>query len=312
MKIGILGAGAIGGYFGGVLAQAGHDVAFVARGRSLDTLQTTGLTLIDGTVDPARTTVLQVPAARSFAEATKAIGGLDVAIIASKALPGNETFGSEEDRAQLRGLPVLTTQNSVEIPYIAADLFGADNVLAGVARVYATRLGPARVRRNPGPLSLAFGLLPEARHSEATRRTGSQFVAALREAGAHSRLQEDALADIWSKAMFVTTTGALGALEDQPIGYLRTEIRGQLAAFMREVEAVARALDVDLPATVVEDTLGFVDQQYAEATSSMQRDIKAGLPNELDAQVGAIRRMGKRAGVATPLFDYAQEVLEAR
>ncbi|MDN6099901.1 2-dehydropantoate 2-reductase [Corynebacterium flavescens] len=308
MKIGILGAGAIGGYFGGILQQAGHDVAFVARGESLETLRTTGLTLIDS----AGATVLNVTATASFAEAREALGGLDAAIIASKALPDNDTFGSEEDRAQLQGVPVVTTHNSVEIPYLAADVFGADNVLAGVARVYATRLGPARVKRNPGPLSLAFGLLPQAEHAEGTLRTGEQLVEALRAGGAHSALEDDALADIWAKAMFVTTTGALGALVDEPIGYLRTAIRGQLKAFMREVESVARALGVNLAETVVEDTLGFVDQQYAEATSSMQRDITAGLPSELDAQVGAIRRMGKRAGVATPLFDFAQEVLEAR
>lgn len=112
--------------------------------------------------------------------------------------------------------------------------------------------------------------------------------------------------------MFVTTTGTLGALVDRPIGYLIDEIPGQLEAFMREVETVARALEVALPNNVVEQTMGFAREQYPQATTSMQRDIKDRLPNELDAQVGAIRRMGQRAGVATPLFDFAQDVLEAQ
>ena len=112
--------------------------------------------------------------------------------------------------------------------------------------------------------------------------------------------------------MFVTPTGTLGALVDKPIGYLCQEIPGQLEDFMREVESVGRALGVDLPDNVVEQTMEFARQQHPDNTSSMQRDIKEGLPNELDAQVGAIRRMGVKAGVATPLWDFAQEVLEAQ
>ena len=81
---------------------------------------------------------------------------------------------------------------------------------------------------------------------------------------------------------------------------------------MREVEAVARGNNVALPENIVDKTLGFVDKQIPEATSSMQRDITAGKPNELDAQVGAIRRMGERAGVETPLHDLVYGALQAR
>lgn len=311
MKIGILGAGAIGGYFGGILKAAGHDVAFVARGETLKVLEETGVTLVDAHRDPTTTEVIKVPGARSFAEVRDLLGGLDVAIIATKALPGNETFGSAEDRAALQGIPVVTTHNSVEIPYLAAEEFGEDNILAGVARVYATRVGPAHIRRNPGPLSLAFGPL-SAEAPGSLRRTGQELAAALTEAGASSTFHDAALVDVWSKAMFVTTTGTLGALVDKPIGYLCQEIPGQLEAFMKEVEAVGRGMDVDLPADVVEQTMAFARQQHPDNTSSMQRDIKAGLPNELDAQVGAIRRMGVKAGVTTPLWDFAQDVLEAQ
>ena len=311
MKIGILGAGAIGGYFGGILKAAGHHVAFVARGETLKALDETGVTLVDAHRGPTTTEVIKVPGARSFAEVRDLLGGLDVAIIATKALPGNETFGSAHDRAALQGIPVVTTHNSVEIPYLAAEEFGEDNILAGVARVYATRVGPARIRRNPGPLSLSFG--PLSAHAPASlRQVGQELSAALTEAGASSTFHDAALVDVWSKAMFVTTTGTLGALVDKPIGYLCQEIPGQLEAFMKEVEAAGRGMGVDLPADVVEQTMEFARQQHPDNTSSMQRDIKAGLPNELDAQVGAIRRMGVQAGVKTPLWDFAQEVLEAQ
>ncbi|MDK8806697.1 2-dehydropantoate 2-reductase [Corynebacterium striatum] len=303
MKIGFLGAGAIGGYFGGILAQAGHEVGFVARGETLQTLRTTGLTLIDA--DDKETILPGLLAAETFAELKDLLGGLDVAIIASKALPGNATFGPDPE--SLAGIPVVTTHNSVEIPYLAADLFGEENVLAGVARVYATRLGAAKVKRNPGPLSLAFGPMVPG-----TLPQGQALASALNDAGARGKFHPTPLVDVWAKAMFVTTTGTLGALVDKPIGYLCKEIPEQLDAFMREVETVGRAMGVELPEKVVEETMGFARQQYPEATSSMQRDIKDRLPNELDAQVGAIRRMGQRAGVVTPLFDFAQDVLEAQ
>ncbi|MDO5032253.1 2-dehydropantoate 2-reductase [Corynebacterium sp.] len=311
MKIGILGAGAIGASFGGRLQAAGHEVAFLARGATLEALNSTGVTIIDATGEAEKTETVAVPGVQGFAEAAELLGGLDVAIIASKALPGNETFGSAADRAALAGIPVVTTHNSVEIPYLAAEEFGEDHVLAGVARVYATREAPATVRLNPGPFSLSFGPLSE-NAPQSLHKVGEELAASLTQAGATSTCHDAALADVWAKAMFVTTTGALGAVVDKPLGYLLEEVPAQLEAFMREVDVAARSLGVGLREDEVERTLGFARKQYPGATTSMQRDIKAGLPNELDAQVGAIRRMGARGGVDTPLFNFAQDVLEAQ
>ena len=134
----------------------------------------------------------------------------------------------------------------------------------------------------------------------------------LHAAGIGGDYYEDIFRDVWSKAMFVTTTGELGALANQPLGYLRTELRPTLQRLIEEVETVGRANGVNLPEDIVAKTLAFADEQIPSATSSMQRDITAGLPNEMDAQVGAIRRMGQRAGVATPLHDLVHGALEGR
>ena len=305
MKIGFLGAGAVGGYFGGLMAQAGQDVGFVARGETLEVLRSTGLTLID---PDDNTTTVPVTSAESFSELREALGGLDVVIVATKALPGNETFPDVE------GVPVVTTHNSVEVPYLAAERFGENNVLPGVIRGYLTHLGPAKIKLHPGPLSLNVGTFAGSSAS-----AGDRAAAVVRELTEHlhaadigGKCLDDIFVDVWSKALFVTTTGELGALANQPLGYLRTELRGSLKQLMREVEAVARANNVALPENIVEKTLGFVDQQIPEATSSMQRDITAGKPNELDAQVGAIRRMGQRVGVDTPLHDLVYGALQGR
>ncbi|QFQ02093.1 2-dehydropantoate 2-reductase [Corynebacterium urogenitale] len=305
MKIGFLGAGAVGGYFGGLMAKAGQDVGFVARGETLARLQDTGLKLTDS---EDHVHDIPVVSAADFGELKRKLGGLDVVVVATKALPGNETFPA------VQGVPVVTTHNSVEIPYIAAERFGAENVIPGVIRGYLTHTGPAAVKLYPGPLSLNVGAFPrsDASSHDHAASIGRELVEHLHAAGIGGSYYEDIFRDVWSKAMFVTTTGELGALAHQPLGYLRTELRPTLQRLMEEVETVGRAHGVNLPKDIVAKTLAFADEQIPSATSSMQRDITAGLPNEMDAQVGAIRRMGQRAGVETPLHDLVHGALVGR
>lgn len=299
MKILFVGAGGVGGYMGGLLAQAGNDVGFVASGETLDALRATGLRLTnaDGT-----TVVTGIAAGERAGQVVDTLGGVDVVIVASKALEGNATFADIET---LPEVPVVTTHNSVEVHFTAADLFGPRRVLAGVVRGYMTRTGPGEITLNPGPLSLKFGLLPGV---DETPPAAPALVDALKGAGIAAKYYGPdgaVLTDIWMKAMFVATTGVLGAVAGKPLGYLRTELRPQLRGLMEEVDAAGRALGVALPADAVGTNLAFCDSQYPEATSSMHRDIVAGLPNELDAQVGALRRMARRGGVDTPLLDMA-------
>ncbi len=135
---------------------------------------------------------------------------------------------------------------------------------------------------------------------------------ALGRAGLGGEHLPDIWVDVWAKAMFVANLGALGALADSPMGYLRTEMRGSLTRMFEETEAVARAHGVALPADIVEQTLAFADAQGYDNTSSMQRDYTAGKSNELDAQIGAIRRMGQAAGVETPTLDLVHLALVGR
>lgn len=153
MKIGILGAGALGGYYGGRLAEAGEEVGFVARNETLETLRTTGLTLID---DKDQTTVLKnFEVAENFHDLAEQMGGLDVIINATKSLPGEDALPDLSDLGGVAGsagvasengekIPVVTLHNSVEIPHLAADVYGPENVLPGVVRGYFVHLGRRR------------------------------------------------------------------------------------------------------------------------------------------------------------------------
>ncbi|QGU07865.1 2-dehydropantoate 2-reductase [Corynebacterium occultum] len=295
MRIGIIGAGAVGGYFGGKLALAGKDVRVVARGETLQKIRSAGLQLIE---PEGESTTVEVPVAESFAE----LGGVDVVILATKALPGQDTFPGIP-----AAVPVVTTQNSVEVPYLAAELLGESRVWPGVVRGFMVHRGPGVVEFKGGPLSLNFGTFDTS-----PSELAQQLAADLTEAGLVGSVHEDIWVDVWNKAIFTAPMGALGAASTQPLGYLRTVLRPQLQQLFAEADQVARAMGVNLPMDQVAQTLAFADSLPEAATSSMQRDFLAGQISELDAQVGAIRRLGDHVKVETPLHDMLQAVLEAQ
>ncbi|QGU04239.1 2-dehydropantoate 2-reductase [Corynebacterium comes] len=294
MKIAVIGVGAVGGWFGGNLVRAGHDVVFVARGGTLRVLRSEGLRL-NGEAPVA------VRAVGKLSEADEP----DVVLLAVKATTGTDVA------ALLEGLPdaalVAVTQNSVEVPSRVADVVGTDRTLPGVVRGYFHHTGPGEVEFHGGPISYDFGTWDGS-----PNHTVDEFAAALRGAGIEATVREDIFVDVWEKAMYVTTTGALGALSGSTLGELRTRLRPTLRALMREVHATALATGVPLSADAVERTLDFADRMPAGATSSMHRDLAAGRPDtrhELDAQVGAICRLAARHDVDVRLHDLVFGVL---
>jgi 2-dehydropantoate 2-reductase len=275
-------------------------VTLVARGEHLAAIRGDGLRLEapDGTV-----TAVQVPATDDPAT----IAPVDVVLLAVKTW---------QVPAVLSGLPpllgdgsaVLTTQNGVEAPDQVASVVGQDAVLPGVARIFAMIAEPGLVRHAGGPASLTFAEWDNRPSARVER-----LRAALAESGARAVVADDVWVDLWAKLLFVVPLGELGSVLASPIGELRAAGRRPLLVdLMREVEAVARAREVALPATVVDDVLGFVDRQPADGTTSLQRDLLAGRPSELDAWTGGVVRAGEQAGVPVPLHRLLLEVLRTR
>jgi 2-dehydropantoate 2-reductase len=120
-----------------------------------------------------------------------------------------------------------------------------------------------------------------------------------------AEVPDDIRVALWEKLLLVVPFGGVGAVTRAPIGVLVTEpaTRDLLTRGMREIEAVARGFGVVLPIGVVERTLAVLDAVTPSGTSSLQRDIAAGKRSELDAWTGAVVRLGRRAGVPTPLHD---------
>lgn len=239
MKIAIIGAGAVGGWYGGHLMQAGHEVVFVVRGETLERLSTHGLMLNGRTIAP----VAAVDTARQLTD-------IEAVILCVKVTP-------EIDLGQLLdlppGVPVALTQNSVEVPELVAATLGADRVWPGVVRGYFHHTGPAQVEFHEGPVTFHFGTFDGRREENV-----GKLAAALPEAGIAATVVNDARAEVWEKATQVAPTGALGLLAGANLGQLRTTYRESLTDFMTEVAAVAGVLGIDNPG-MVERTMVLCD-----------------------------------------------------
>jgi 2-dehydropantoate 2-reductase len=204
---------------------------------------------------------------------------------------------------------VMTMQNGVEAPDQVAEVVRRSAVLPGVAYIFAELTAPARVRHFGGPASLAFGEWD----NQVTPRLEA-LRAALKDAGVGADVPKDIWVELWNKMVLIVGFGGLGAATGAPIGVLRERpgTRRLLLEAMEEVAAVGRARGVPLASDIAPVSLGFLDLQTPSGTTSLQRDIWAGHPSELEAWTGAAVRLGAEAGVPTPINSFLYEVLSAR
>lgn len=293
-RIAVVGAGGVGGYYGARLAAAGHEVLFVVRGRTLEALQRDGLQVESTRGD---VTVHPVTATDNPAGETARFGRVDVVLLSVKTWQVGEAARSILPLVGPETL-VVPLQNGVDAAACAAAVVGQEHVLPGSTKVFSEAAALGHIRHTGGPASITFGEW-EGGLSPRARRLG----AVLDVPGITVDLVSDIWAALWAKFLFVVPLGSVGAVTRMPVGVFRTqpETREMLQQAMREIETLAEARGVALPRDVIERTMAFVDAQPPAGTTSMQRDIAAGRPSELEAWTGAVVRLGLEAGIATPL-----------
>ncbi len=291
MKFCIFGSGAVGSYFGGRLAQAGHDVTFLARGKHLEAIATNGLKVksINGNFDvfPAKAT-----------DRTDQIGVVDVVLCCVKSW-------QVPDAAKAMGpligpeTVVVPLQNGVEAHAILSERLGVDHVLPGLCKIITMVESPGHIRHAGADPILTFGEIDGCRSSR-TIKISQAFSEAQ---GMTAHVSENIFSQLWRKFMLIAPWGGLGALTRSPIGVIRNmpETRQLLLASIREVYDVARSNKITMTPKSVDDTIAFIDQLPADGTASMQRDIMNGRPSELREQNGAVMRFGERGRIDTPV-----------
>jgi 2-dehydropantoate 2-reductase len=300
VRIAVLGAGGVGGFFGGTLSRAGNQVSFLARGENLGALRRQGLEV--------RTPDGSFTALTGATDDPRELGTVDLAIVAVKTYSLSGILPAARLIAE-RGATVLPLLNGVE----AADrlvLGGVprESVLGGLASLSVARVAPGVFeRRSPFQLvtvgELSGGI------SERAERIGSVF----REAGADVTVSADIAADLWRKLAFIASMAAACGLARSPVGPVRKAPHGPLLfeRAVREVLAVARARGVAVRDDDVLQTLAFIDSLGDGLKPSFLLDLEAGRQTELDDLCGAVARLGREAGVPTPVHDTATTALSA-
>jgi 2-dehydropantoate 2-reductase len=292
MKVAVIGAGAVGGYFGGRLAASGSEVVFLVRGKTLEALRAGPLRVqsIGGNFE------VSVRATDDPAE----VGEVDAVLVAVKA------WQVPEAAAAIQKMPggksvVVPLQNGMEAPTALAAVLGPGRVAGGLCRIVAKANGPGQIDHFWAEPSLAFGELESLTNAQVLTQLRDAFVAA----GVRCELSGDIARVMWGKFLFIAPWGSLGAVTQLPIGPLREagDSRGRLVQALHEVAAIASAEGSDLGADSVSKTLAILDALPEDTIPSMQRDIMAGRPSELEAQTGAIVRFGRKTSVPTPVHD---------
>jgi len=288
MKIVVMGAGGVGGYFGGRLAQAGHDVTFIARGRHLQALRSRGLAI----KSPQGDAQVEVNAVEDPAQA----GTADAILFAVKLWDTESAAARLHPVLGANGV-VVPFQNGVESIDRLKKFLPEKSVMGGAAYI-AARIGEPGVIVHTGKMArLRFGAVQSVQRSAAIA-----LQAACRDAGFEAEVVDDIVAVLWEKFVLLVALSGTTALARVPIGVVRADpdLRWLLEQAMQETWQVARARGVALPQDLVAKTMAFVDGLAPEMKSSMLGDLEAGGRLEAAWLSGAVVRMGAEAGIATP------------
>ncbi|MEQ8965518.1 MAG: ketopantoate reductase family protein [Azospirillaceae bacterium] len=298
MRIAVMGAGGVGGYFGGRLSAAGHDVAFVARGAHLAALRRDGLRIASeaGDLHLPAVTVTDDPA--GLAEWRADTGVPPAVVVVAVKLADTEAAGAAIAPLVGPETVVLSLQNGVDGPALLARHVPASAIRAGAAYISAFVDPPGTIRQTGRHARLVLG-----EPGGGAAPWLDAFAKAVRAAGGEVRIAGDIEAELWAKFAMLAPFAALTAATGHSAGVIRAdpETRALFAEAVAEVVAVARARGVALPQDVETRILGDLDRLPEAMIASMAHDRARGAPLELPWLSGTVARLGAEAGVPTPV-----------
>jgi len=297
MRIAIMGAGGIGGCYGGLLAKAGFDVTLIARGAHLEAITEKGLRLVqpegEFTVDVAATGNPSL------------VGTMDLVIFSVKA---HQNLTAVPLIKPLIGVEttVLTIQNGVESADEIGQEYGAERVLPGSAYVISNVVSPGVVKQQSQIPRVAFG---ESNGERSQRAIAVQD--AFLKANIMAELSDDISRVLWSKLLYNSpANGMASAARLSPRDLIEyPEGRSMFKLAIQEVADVGTASGVPLGKDDVQGAMDLIAARPIGARGSMQADLESGRPLELDAIVGSVGRIGRKLDVPTPIFDILYTLL---
>ena len=302
MKIAILGSGAVGGYYGGRLALAGHDVTFIARGAHLAAIRERGLEV--------KSAALGDFVARARAEEdTSKVGPVDLVLYAVKTYDNPMALPLLTPMLGASTV-VLTVQNGVDSAGEVAAVAGEARTLGGTTYIATALEAPGLIVQTGTHRRIVFG---EA-FGDLPRTTDR--VTRIHEAFAGADIQSFPVGDgrvpIWEKFVFLAALAGFTGAARLPIGPVWGDpfTKSMFLAGSREIEAVARAEGVPIAADVVDRIVPYIDAIPGTMRSSLLIDLQQGKRIEVEALQGTVVRRGAARGVSTPIMSALYAVLK--
>ena len=292
MKIAIMGTGGMGAYYGGLLANNGQDVHFIARGEHLKALRTNGLQIKsihgDLAVKPVKAT-----------DNPSDIGPVDLVLFCTK------TYHTEEAAKAIQPLvgpqtTVVSLQNGIDAAERIGKLVGMGHLLAGATWISSFVESPGVIKQVSTFRRVVVG---EMNGSTSPRLQA--VYEAFKPTGIAIETSDNILKVLWTKFVFIAAVSSFGSLTRLPMGDYRSvpETRAKILNLMQEVRALAEAVGVTLDSDVVEKSIKFIDDNLPHIKPSMQVDVENGRRTEIESMIGVIGRKGREKGVPTPIAD---------
>jgi 2-dehydropantoate 2-reductase len=297
MKIAVYGAGGVGGYYGGKLAQAGHEVHLIARGRHFTAIRERGLRVRSARGDfDLRAPVTDDPAD---------IGPCDAVLFCVKS------YDTADAAAHLGPLlnattAVVSLQNGIDNEEQIAGAIGWPHVVGGASFIFAAIAEPGVIHHTGGPSSLAIGEMSGERSERVLA-----LAAACQDAGVPTDVPHDIRVVLWSKYAFICAQAGMTAATRLPIGDIRdTESAWRMfRSIVEEVFSVGRAEGVPLPDSMVDDHVQATAALDPGSHSSLYHDLTTGHRMELETLHGTLTRLGAKHGIPTPASSAVYAVL---
>lgn len=298
MKIAVFGAGGVGGYFGGRLAQGGNEVIYIARNQHLQAIRTGGLQILSPSGN-----YTHHPAAATDNPST--IGVVDVVLLGVKAWQVPEAAQAIRPLIGPATL-VLPLQNGIEAVNQLIAALGQRPVSGGTCRIIARIAAPGIIEHAGIEPYIAFAEL-NGKKTERVRRLAAAFA----EAGVRVDVPNDILSVIWQKFIFIAAISGVGAVTRAPFGLIRTtpQSRAMYVQAAGEIIAIAAARSILIPPDYIATLERTLDDLPADGTASMQRDIISGNPSELEAQNGAVVRLAEALRLDAPVNRFIYHAL---
>jgi len=290
MRIAVMGTGGMGGYFGGLLARAGEDVTFIARGDHLEAIRKNGLA-----IKSVLSGDFSIPAKAT--DNTHDMGPVDFVLFCVKA------YDNAAAADQIRPLigpetVVLSVQNGIDNEQQIGEVIGPEHIVGCVSYVSSTVESPGVIAQMAGPGTIVFGEMQGG-----TSHRTETLQSTLQNSGITAELHSDIQVALWQKFLAICGVNGITALTRLPMGEILAceETRNLLKGTMEEVEAVARASDAALPEGCVDQSMDFFSSVGPSVRGSMYYDLAAGRRLELEVLNGTVVRLGGEQGIPTPI-----------